>query len=139
MGDFKEQYKKLLDEFTEADWEKSRMMLVEHGGILLDECANNFFMLTALDEEMKGNKERVKKLGTQGQIISQIHQLAKPMHRPPRDLVHRFFEKFNEGEAQNAFREGVAHFLGHIARRAVEKKKEEEEEKQYLWSKPCTP
>merc|ERR1712176_202674 len=37
--------------------------------------------------------------------------------------------KFNEGEAQNAFREGVDHFLGHIARRAVDKKKEEEEEK----------
>merc|ERR1712048_1388532 len=30
----------------------------------------------------------------------------------------------------NAFREGVDHFLGHIARRAVEKKKKEEEEKQ---------
>jgi cell division cycle protein 37 len=126
--EFKTDNKQLLDEFTHADWEKSRQMLFQRGDVLLDECANNFFMLTALEEQMKGNTALVEKLGRQGQIISQIHQLAKPMNRPPRDLVHRFFDKFDNGDAKAAFHEGVEHFLGHIRRRAEEKKKEEAEE-----------
>mmetsp|Transcript_48111 Transcript_48111/g.121258 ORF Transcript_48111/g.121258 Transcript_48111/m.121258 type:complete len:333 (-) Transcript_48111:120-1118(-) len=123
--EFKQDHKKLLDEFTEADWDKSRQMLAARGDILLDDCANNYFLLTALEEQMKGNIPAVQKLGRQGQIISQIHQLAKPMNRHPRDLVHRFFDRFDSGEAQAAFQEGVDHFLGHIRRRAEEKKKEE--------------
>lgn len=122
---FKDDNLQLLQEFVDADWEKSYKMLVEHGGTILDDCANNYFLLTTLEEEMKGNKERVLKLGRQGQIISQIFQLARPMNRPPRDLVHRFFERFNGGDAQAAFQQGVDHFLSHIAKRAVEKKKEE--------------
>merc|ERR1719433_804666 len=124
---FKKDHAKLLDEFTEANWEKSHAMLADKGGILLDDCSNNYFLLTALEEEMKGNKERVEKLGRQGQIISQIHQLAKPMNRHPRDLVHRFFDKFESGDAHKAFQEGLDHFLKQIANRAVEKKKEEAE------------
>jgi cell division cycle protein 37 len=125
--EFKKDNAKLLAEYTEADWDKSRAMLVKDGALLLDDHANNYFLLTALDEEMKGNKERVLKFGRQGQIISQIHQLAKPMNRPPRDLVHRFFDKFQTGEAMGAFQEGVDHFLKQIAARAVVKKKEEED------------
>jgi len=123
--EFKQQHKDLLEHFTQADWERSRELLHKRGDVLLDECANNYFMLNALDAEMKGNKDLVKKLGTQGQIVSQIHQLARPMNRPPRDLVHRFFDKFETDVGQAAFQEGVDHFLGHIARRAIEKKKEE--------------
>lgn len=129
---FKEDNKDLLEEFTNADWEKTRNMLLKHGDILMDDYANNYFMLTCLEEEMKGNKERVKKLGKQGQIISQIYQLAEPMKRPPRDLVPRFFERFEREESRAAFQEGVDHFLGHIARRAKEKKKEQEEEERQL-------
>jgi len=127
-GMFKSDNKKLLEDFEHADWERSRELLVEQGGILMQDYANNYFMLTALDEEMKGNSKRVQRLGHQGQILSQIHQLAEPMNRPPRDLVHRFFERFTDGGAKQAFDEGVKHFLGHIKRRAVEKKKEEEAE-----------
>jgi cell division cycle protein 37 len=127
--EFKKDNMTLFTEFTDADWEKSHTMLNDYGGILLDESANNYFLLTALEEEMKGNKERVQKLGRQGQIISQIHQLAKPMNRPPRDLVHRFFEKFEHPAGQAAFKEGVDHFLAQIAKRAVDKKKEEEAER----------
>jgi len=126
--EFKQDHKQLLDEFIEADWDKSHQMLAAKGDILLDDCANNFFLLTALEEQMKGNIPAVQKLGRQGQIISQIHQLAKPMNRHPRDLVHRFFDRFDSGEAQAAFQEGVDHFLGHIKRRAEDKKKEEAEE-----------
>lgn len=125
---FKQDHKALLDEFTHANWEKSHTMLNDHGGILLDNHANTYFMLATLDEEMKGNKALVKKLGKQGQIISQIHQLAEPMRRHPRDLVHRFFDRFEHAGGQEAFQQGVDHFLGHIERRAVEKKKEQAEE-----------
>lgn len=125
---FKEENKKLLDAFTEADWEQSHEMLTQHGGILLDDLANNYYMLNALDAEMSGNSKLVYKLVRQGQIISQIHQLAKPMNRPPRDLVHRFFEKFQGDQAQEAFQQGVDSFLGHIKNRAIQKKKEQEEE-----------
>lgn len=124
---FKEDNKKILDDFTNADWEQSREMLMKYGHVLMDDYANNYFMLTALEEEMAGNKDRVRKLGTQGQIISQIHQLAEPMKRPPRDLVPRFFEKFERDESRAAFQEGVDHFLVQLAKRAVDKKKEEAE------------
>jgi len=49
------------------------------------------------------------------------------MHRHPRDLVHRFFERFEGGAAQAAFQEGLDHFLANIRKRAVEKKKEMDE------------
>jgi cell division cycle protein 37 len=124
---FKEDHGKMLSEYVKADWTTSRSLLHTHGDILLDDCANNYFMLTALEQEMAGNTKMVEQLARQGQIVSQIHQLAKPMNRPPRDLVQRFFDKFDAGVAQDAFQEGVDHFLGHIRRRAVEKKKEEAE------------
>eukprot|EP00928_Gymnodinium_smaydae_P002542 TRINITY_DN10914_c0_g1_i1.p2 TRINITY_DN10914_c0_g1~~TRINITY_DN10914_c0_g1_i1.p2 ORF type:complete len:334 (+),score=130.95 TRINITY_DN10914_c0_g1_i1:93-1094(+) len=125
---FKEDHKNLLEEFTNADWEKSHQMLLREGGILLDDCANNFFLLGALEAEMAGDKKRVEKLVRQGQIVSQIRQLAEPMKRPPRDLVPRFFQKFESGEAQGAFQEGVDHFMKHIKKRAVDKRKEQEQE-----------
>jgi len=116
---------KLLNEFIDADWDKSEKLLKEHGDALLGECADGHFLLQALDEEMKGNTTRVDKIVNQGQIISQIRQLAQAMHRPPRDLVHRFFEKFQSEEGQKAFREGVDTFRAHIARRSIERKAEQ--------------
>lgn len=125
--EFKTKNEKLLKEFVDADWEKSRQMLAAVGDILLDDHANNYYLLTTLDEEMKGNEKLVQKLARQGQIVSQIHQLARPMNRPPRDLVHRFFDRFDSGDAQSAFQEGVDHFLKQIKKRAVDKKREEAE------------
>jgi len=124
---FKEDNAAILDRFENADWETSRQLLMQHGDVLMEDYANNYFMLTSLDEEMKGNRKRVERLCTQGQIISQIHQLAEPMKRPPRDLVPRFFEKFERDESKQAFQEGVNHFMKHIVQRAIVKKQEEEE------------
>merc|ERR1719191_566425 len=94
----------------------------------MNDYANSYYMLTALDEEMKGNSKMFEKLCRQGQIISQIHQLAEPMKRPPRDLVPRFFEKFEREESRAAFQEGVTSFHKHLKQRAIDKKKEEAEE-----------
>jgi len=122
---FKQDNQAILDRFEKADWETSRSMLQEHGAILMDDYANSYFMLTCLDEEMQGNRSRVERLCCQGQIISQIHQLAEPMKRPPRDLIPRFFERFERDESKAAFQEGVDHFMKSIIQRAAKVKKEE--------------
>lgn len=57
-------------------------------------------------------------------ILSQIHQLAQPMKRPPRDLVPRFFERFEHEVSRAAFEEGLKHFEKNLVQRAVEKKEE---------------
>jgi len=125
---FKEDNKDILNKFANADWELSEALCKEYGHILMDDYANSYFMLSALDAEMKGNRKEMEKLARQGQIISQIHQLAEPMRRPPRDLVPRFFEKFQGDSSRAAFEEGVQHFMKHLIQRAIQKKKEEEEE-----------
>jgi len=127
-GDFKEQNQKVLDAFTNADWEQSSEMLKSQGAILMGEYANSYYMLTALEAEMQGKKALFKKLTNQGQIISQIHQLAAPMNRPPRDLVYRFFEKFEHEQSRAAFQEGVDHFRMQLEKRAVVKKEEQEKD-----------
>lgn len=129
---FKTENQKLLDRFTNADWEESEILLKDQGNILMSEYANSYYMLTALDEEMKGNRKQMDKLVRQGQIVSQIHQLAEPMKRPPRDLVPRFFEKFVSEQSKAAFQEGVDHFQKQLIKRAVDKKKEQEEEARQL-------
>jgi hypothetical protein len=122
---FTEDNQSLLNAFVDADWERSRALLAEHGDALLDECANSYFMLQSLEEEMLGNTDRVAKLVHQGQIVSQIRQLAQAMKRPPRDFVHRFFDRFQTDAGKQAFQEGADSFLGHIKRRAVEKKQDQ--------------
>jgi len=124
---FKEDNQAILERFENADWETSRQLLMQHGDVLMEDYANSYYMLLCLDEEMKGNRKRVERLCRQGQIISQIHQLAEPMRRPPRDLVPRFFEKFEGDQSKAAFQEGVDHFMKHIVERAKVKKKEEEQ------------
>mmetsp|Transcript_6212 Transcript_6212/g.14419 ORF Transcript_6212/g.14419 Transcript_6212/m.14419 type:complete len:323 (-) Transcript_6212:61-1029(-) len=125
---YKEQHQALLDKFENADWEESRSLLISRGDILMQEYANSYFMLTALSEEMAGNRKRMEKLCRQGQIISQIFQLAEPMKRPPRDLVPRFFERFEGDASKAAFQEGVDHFKDQLIKRAIIKKQEEEAE-----------
>lgn len=125
---FKDEKKDIIDQFVNADWEESHQMLLKHGDVLMDDYANSYFMLTALDAEMKGKRKQMEKLCRQGQIISQIHQLAEPMKRPPRDLVPRFFEKFERDESRAAFQEGVDHFKEQLIKRAIVKKQEQDEE-----------
>lgn len=124
---FREEHGKLLDEYENADWEKSRQMLQGRGDVLMQSYTNSYFMLSALDEEMKGNRKRMERLVHQGQIISQIMQLAEPMRRPPRDLVPRFFERMEAEKSNDAFMEGVNHFAKQIIERAKVKKIEEAE------------
>ncbi|CAE7652475.1 cdc37 [Symbiodinium microadriaticum] len=108
--------------------QSGKILIQWYGHILMDDYANSYFMLAALDAEMKGDRKEMEKLARQGQIISQIHQLAEPMRRPARDLVPRFFEKFRNDASRMAFQEGVDHFKKHLIQRAIVKKQEEAEE-----------
>lgn len=123
---FKEDNQSVLDRFTHADWQTSEALLREYGEILMEQYANSYYMLEALNAEMRGDRPLMQKLVRQGQILSQIHQLAEPMKRPPRDLVPRFFERFEHEASRAAFEEGVKHFEKNLMQRAVDKKKEEE-------------
>lgn len=127
---FKTDNKKILDKFADADWETSEALCKEYGHILMDDYANSYYMLGCLDAEMAGDRKLMQKLARQGQIISQIHQLAEPMKRPARDLVPRFFEKFERDSSRAAFQEGVDHFVKQIIQRAIVKKQEQEQEQQ---------
>jgi cell division cycle protein 37 len=123
---FRKDNKAVLDGFTEAGWEESRNMLIKEGDILLmHRYADSYFMLEALNEELQGNRERVRKLCHQSQIISNIHRLAQPLRRPPRDLVPAFFEKFESETGRVVFQQEVDNFVDQIAKRAVQKKAEQ--------------
>lgn len=124
---FKQDNEALLLAFEKADWETSRNMLLSQGHILMQEYSNSYFMLTALDAEMKGDRKRMLRLCQQGQMISQIFQIAEPMKRPARDLVPRFFERFEQDASKAAFQEGVDHFAKQLIQRAIVKKQEEAE------------
>mmetsp|Transcript_107542 Transcript_107542/g.302730 ORF Transcript_107542/g.302730 Transcript_107542/m.302730 type:complete len:326 (+) Transcript_107542:78-1055(+) len=128
---FKADNARILDCFEKANWERSHELLVEHGGVLLSEYANSYFSLTALDEEMAGNRLRSERLCFQNEIISQIQRIAVPARRPPRDMVPGFYKKFKDvpDEAWAAFRTGVDDFTRKLQNRAKQKAEEEEEER----------
>jgi len=125
---FKTEHEKVLQEFAEADWEKSQAMLRKHGDILLDGFANSYYSLTALDEGVLGKRERMRQLCYQGEIVNQIQQIAAPAKRHPRDMVASFFDRFNEdGNARAAFEQGFETFVLKLEKRAADKKRESEE------------
>jgi len=114
----------VLSEFIEADWERSRELCVQHGDALLGECVDGWFLLQALDQAENGKEKQVEKIVRQGQIPSQIRQLASVMRRPPRDLVHRFFDRMQTDEGKKSFKEGVDTMYAHIRSRAKARKEE---------------
>lgn len=114
----------LLKEFIEADWDQSRELCVKHGDALTGECVDGWFLLQALEQADKGKDKQVEKIVTQGQIPSQIRQLASAMKRPPRDLVHRFFDRMQTEEGKKAFKDGVDNMYKHIQARAKARKEE---------------
>lgn len=123
---FHEANQKLLDEFSMADWEKSEAMLKDQHHILLDQRAKAWLRLTALDEEMNGNDEKMQQLCKQAQVIFDIQKLGSSMKGHPHDLAHCFFANFKTPQAQQTFQQGVDRLLGQIKKLSVQKLKEQE-------------
>merc|ERR1712100_424803 len=124
---FHEANQKLLDEFSMAAWDKSEAMLMDQHHILLDQRAKAWLRITALDEEVNGNDEKMRQLCEQAQVIFDMQQLRSSMNGHPHDLVHCFFANCKTLQGQQTFQQGVDRLLGQIKKVSVQKLKEQEE------------
>jgi len=129
--EWKIKHQELLNEFVNAagDLEKSQKILTEHGDLLVTQPhCGTYLMLSCLEDEMAGRKERMYKCAQQSQLLTHIKELATSFGRPARDLVPRWFEKVaQKDEAANVYKADVDNFAAKVRLRAIEKKKEEAE------------
>tara|TARA_B110000305_G_scaffold217749_1_gene257325 strand:+ start:390 stop:851 length:462 start_codon:yes stop_codon:yes gene_type:complete len=80
---------------------------------------------------MNGERESMKKVARNSQILTNIAELAKSLKKHPGNVIIPFFTRVQEPEHGKGFQEGIDIFVDRIIKRAVEKKKEmdaEEEE-----------
>lgn len=119
----------LLEQYSEIrDMEDSQKFLFQHCDILLHEHAQSYMLLSCLEDEMNGKKERMKLVCRQSQILSHITELGTQMHRDPRDVILPFFKRMEEKQYLTAFLQSVDDFRKRIAERAVVKRKELDED-----------
>jgi len=85
-------------------------------------------LLSCLEDEMNGKRERAKLVCRQSQILSHIQELGISMHRDPRDVILPFFKRIEEPHYFKTFSEAVNDFHKKIQNRAVEKRKEMDRE-----------
>lgn len=126
-------HESVLECYSEiTDIDATKEYLHRYCDILLHEHAQSYMLLSCLEDEMNGKKERAKLVCRQSQILSHIHELGKSMHRDPRDVIIPFFKRIAEHQYFVAFNEAVKDFHKRIQNRATEKRIEmdrEEEEK----------
>eukprot|EP01059_Diplonema_ambulator_P031304 TRINITY_DN5699_c0_g1_i1.p1 TRINITY_DN5699_c0_g1~~TRINITY_DN5699_c0_g1_i1.p1 ORF type:complete len:457 (+),score=231.82 TRINITY_DN5699_c0_g1_i1:450-1820(+) len=124
--EYEEKYKDLLDKFASLkSIEETQKLLVEHGDVLLQEHASWHLLLGCLEAEMAGNREKMKIIARQSQVLSSITELAKTERRHPGNIIAPFFEKLKDPKRFSVFVEGVESFAQRIVERAIEKRKEQ--------------
>lgn len=111
-----------------SDLDSTRDYLFKHCDVLLHEHAQSYMLLSTLEDEMNGKKERSKLVSRQSQILSHIQELGNSMHRDPRDVTLAFFKRIQENQYLNAFIKAVDEFHDRIKQRAIVKRKEMDEE-----------
>ena len=87
-------------------------------------------LLSCLEDEMNGKRERMKLVCRQSQILSHITELGTSMRRDPRDVVLPFFIRIQEKEYFKAFISAINDFIQKIIERAVVKRKEMDKERE---------
>lgn len=123
--EFTEEYATLMETFCDLNsLDQTKEMLMNEGHILLADHAQNYILLTCLEDEMNGLRDRMKNVCRQSQILSHITELSKSLNRNPRDMVRPFFGKLEEVEQLKSFQSQVDEFIIKIQKRAVEKRKE---------------
>lgn len=128
-SDFVGKHEQLLEDYSAIQsMEETQKMLHGKGDILLQENATSYLLLSCLEEEMNGNRNKMKHVARQSQILSHITELAVSLRRPPRDVVIPFFRRISEPEHGQSFKEAVDLFISRIQKRAIDKKKEMAEE-----------
>lgn len=129
-NDYVLKHEDLLEEYSEIeDMEKNKKFLFKHCDILLHEHSQSYMLLSSLEDQMNGKKDRMKLVSRQSQILSHIQELGGSMQRDPRDVVLPFFERIEQPEYFKAFNEQVDLFIQRIKDRAVVKRKEMDAER----------
>ncbi|CAN0015668.1 unnamed protein product, partial [Ectocarpus fasciculatus] len=128
-NDFAIEHEQVLEHYSEvASLEDSKAYLFKKCDIILHEHAQNYLLLSCLEDEMNQKHKRCKLVCRQSQIVSHIVELATSMKRDPREVVLPFFKRLEEKEHLDAFNSAVKDFHERIKKRAVEKRKEMDEE-----------
>jgi cell division cycle protein 37 len=124
-NDFAIEHEDVLEHYSEiASLEDTKKYLFKKCDILLHEHAQNYLLLSCLEDEMNQKHKRCKLVCRQSQIISHICELATSMKRDPRDVVLPFFKRLEEKEHLDNMNSAVKDFIQRIQKRAVEKRKE---------------
>ena len=120
----------ILETYSEIhDLEKTKDYLWKHCDILMHEHSQSYMLLSSLEDEMNGKRERMKLVCRQSQILSHVQELGVSMGRDPRDVILAFFERISEKMYLNNFLEAVKGFEQRIIERAVVKRKEMDAER----------
>ncbi|KAJ1429832.1 hypothetical protein B484DRAFT_449227 [Ochromonadaceae sp. CCMP2298] len=129
-NEYAHEHERLLETYSDLqDIEATKDFLFKHCDVLLHEHAQNYMLLSCLEDEMNGKKTRMKLVCRQSQILSHIHELGTSMKRDPRDVILPFFVRLGEKGHLEGFLSAVADFTQRIQKRSVEKRKEMDREK----------
>jgi cell division cycle protein 37 len=103
---------------------ESREFLLKYGDILLCENASNYLLLASLEDEMNGERDKMKLTARQSQIVTNLAELAKTVHQHPGNVIQPFFARLQERKHLEEFLMGVNVFVEKIIQRAIVKKAE---------------
>eukprot|EP00518_Triparma_eleuthera_P002000 CAMPEP_0182459038 /NCGR_PEP_ID=MMETSP1319-20130603/4254_1 /TAXON_ID=172717 /ORGANISM="Bolidomonas pacifica, Strain RCC208" /LENGTH=427 /DNA_ID=CAMNT_0024657863 /DNA_START=213 /DNA_END=1493 /DNA_ORIENTATION=+ len=124
-AEFTELHNDLLEQYCVCTgFSALKHMLIQHGSILLQEHASSYLLLSCLEDEMNGEREKMKTTARNSQVLTNIAELAKSLKRHPGNVIGPFFARVEEPEHYKSFQEGVDIFVNRIIKRAVEKRKE---------------
>jgi cell division cycle protein 37 len=128
-GEFTDKYQELLEVFMKLEgMEANKNFLLANGNVLLQEHASSYLLLASLEDEMNGEREKMKKTARQSQILTNIIELAKSLKKHPGNVIVPFFIRVSEDKHSTGFQEGVDIFVDRIIKRSIDKKKEMEAE-----------
>lgn len=126
---FVSQHEDELEDFlATVELEDTKDKIHKHGDVYLHEHAQSYILLSCLEDEMNGYRDKMKRAARNSQILSHITELGVSMQRHPRDVVLPFFKRIQDPVYYKGFQEAVDGFVERIAKRAVDKRKEMEQE-----------
>lgn len=121
------------------DMEETKKYLFKFCDVLLHEHAQSYMLLSCLEDEMNGKKERMKLVCRQSQILSHITELGVQIHRDPRDVILPFFRRMEEKQYLTGFLQAVEEFRVRIVERAKVKRREMDKEERSKMEVPAGP
>ena len=123
--EFTKKYANVVEQFMAIpDLAGSKEFLLQNANILLQENASNYLLLASLEDEMNGEREKMKRTARQSQIISHIAELAKTLSTHPGNVIQPFFVRLGQREHLQDFLQQCNDFVDKIIQRAIVKKHE---------------